>query len=281
MRLSALGLIISVAYRNNSLLDISEYYPAWVACIDNNAQKYHIHHGIADYWQARTLTLESKAGLSVAQVSPDLLPFRWENNSSEYEGNDFDFVILDGNTDSNYEIKLATVVDQFGQPDVSFSCEGNDVLIYNQPKDVKFRDQFIPENSSSDLEKAGDKIFYFASQLPSQVGTISGDSRTADESTSTLGYLTFGPYVNIPAGEYQFKIEYSGQANDEINIGAWDVSLIQNTQITALLRGDIQSGGNLIASNFHTQAPGMIEIRVYYNGIGTLVVDSLQIERIK
>ena len=278
--LVSLGLIISVASRNNPLIDISEYYPSWVACIDNNAQKYQLHHGIADYWQARTLTLESKAGLSVAQVSPDLMPFRWENNSKEYEGNDFDFIILGGNKAGNYEIKLATVVDRFGEPNASFSCEGNIVLVYNEPKDKKFREQFTSTNSSLDLEKIGNKMFYYGSQLPSQVGTISGDSRIANETTSPVGFLTFGPYAIIPAGDYQFTIEYNGQSIDNSNIGAWDVSLKVIAQTSELLRGDILSGGNSIVGSFRAPVRGNIEIRVYYNGIGTLEVNSLQIERI-
>lgn len=122
--------------------NLTEYYPGFIQCMDENAGRLDIHHGIAHYWQARPITLLSKTQLVVVQVFPDLTPMKFLNNSDFYRDN-FDFVIIDNDPPPGIWIDRELVYQRFGAPATTFSCEDSDVLVYNRESDSNFRHQFI------------------------------------------------------------------------------------------------------------------------------------------
>ncbi len=136
--------VIVVNFRTSwpaPLPDLTGYYPAFTACMDENAARLNLHQGIAHYWQARQTTLLSKTGLVVAQVYPDLSPMRYLNNSDTYRG-DFDFVIIDNNPPPGIWIGRQIILSRFGQPAATFQCGDSDILVYNRPGDTAFRTLF-------------------------------------------------------------------------------------------------------------------------------------------
>lgn len=60
-----------------------------------------------------------------------------------------------------------------------------------------------------------------ASQLPSLVGELR-DGRLVSR-PGVPGYLSYGPYTKIPAGQVEYAIVYASAADPAVEIGAWDI----------------------------------------------------------
>jgi hypothetical protein len=143
---AAILIVIGINFSgtlSSPLPDLTNYYPEFTACLDENAARLHLHRGISHYWQARKNTYLSKTGLIISQVYPDLTPMLILNNSDIYRG-EFDFVIIDNHPEQKGWgwIERDVVLSRFGQPATSFTCGQSDILIYNRESDKAFRDQF-------------------------------------------------------------------------------------------------------------------------------------------
>lgn len=122
--------------------NLADYYPELNACFDRETSRLGLHRGIGHYWQARPLTLLSKTGLAVVQVSPDLAPFMFLGNSDWYYEDQFDFIIIDRTATYGYQIDPGMVLARFGPPAATATCGSNDILVYNRATDDAFRHQF-------------------------------------------------------------------------------------------------------------------------------------------
>jgi hypothetical protein len=60
-----------------------------------------------------------------------------------------------------------------------------------------------------------------ASQLPSLVGELRDDRLVARPGVP--GYLSYGPYTQIPAGQVEYAIVYASTAGPAVEVGAWDI----------------------------------------------------------
>lgn len=102
-------------------------------------------YGYGNYWYARLLTLESRRGLQINEIHPDVYMNQWMNNPNRYFGLPgsnhgeypaYTFILMNG-------IESPRVLAQFGEPAQKLRFEENDealeVWIYNRPQDVKFR----------------------------------------------------------------------------------------------------------------------------------------------
>lgn len=123
--------------------------PELATCLDENAGQYHIRRGMANYWQARPVTLFSKMGLVVVQVDPDLKPFRILNNSDGYR-DEFDFVIVSNDFEPGHWMDRKIVINKFGEPASTFFCGKSEVMIYNRETDTLIKKHFIPFFLSQD-----------------------------------------------------------------------------------------------------------------------------------
>lgn len=124
-----------------SLPELQHTPQKFVECLDEKSVQYRLHRGMANYWQARPVTLLSKTGLVVVQVDPDLKPFRILNNSDGYR-DDFDFVIISNNMQPGYWMDRNIVLSKFGQPASTFFCEKSEILVYNRESDTQIKNHF-------------------------------------------------------------------------------------------------------------------------------------------
>jgi hypothetical protein len=60
-----------------------------------------------------------------------------------------------------------------------------------------------------------------ANQLPSVIGELRNDRLVAR--SGIPGYLSYGPYVQIPSGRIEYTIVYSSEANPGVEVGVWDI----------------------------------------------------------
>lgn len=135
------------------------------------------------------------------------------------------------------------------------------------------------------INKTKDYILYPASLLYSGIGVIEGNDMVARVGQQQAGFLTFGPYIKLPPGEYRFVYKLSANATGAgEKVGAWDV--FSPAGIADYKRGDVLSHpGQFEISEIFTVTPEDngkdIEIRVWYDGVGNLTAHSLLIKRIR
>lgn len=65
-------------------------------------------------------------------------------------------------------------------------------------------------------------VHWTAAQLPSVIGHMQG-TRLVPREQGAAGYLSYGPYIKLPAGAYSHRIEYISQANSRTTVGHWDL----------------------------------------------------------
>lgn len=267
-------------YPISNFPNLADFYPSNIACIDKKVGNLGLKRGIAQYWRARTITLLSKKGVVVVQVAPNLLPYRWENNSDWYK-DDFNFIIIDQPSTTWLSINKETVINRFGEPALIFSCEGMEILVYNRPTDTLFKRQFdYTSVKLDDLAPDTLNMTYPAVALPSQIGSIEGNSRIASDGT-TAGYLTYGPFQRLENGKYYFQITYKAQQNSQAEVGKWDVVVVSNGKSKTLIQGNMVPNNDQISGNFEiNEKSAVIEVRTFYEGNGSLEIESLVIRRI-
>jgi hypothetical protein len=109
-----------------------------------------------------------------------------------------------------------------------------------------------------------------ASQLPSLIGQLQG-ARLVPRTPGLAGYLSYGPYVDLPAGVYQHRIDYLSQADDSSTVGSWDlVGQQASGTLVTLASGPLMGTGGSstaltgkVALNKPLQK---VELRLFSNG---------------
>jgi hypothetical protein len=115
-----------------------------------------------------------------------------------------------------------------------------------------------------------------ASQLPSQIGSVDGEARTAIAGNAPAGVLTFGPYAALAAGKYEVQIGYGpsegGQSWDVVGIGPRQQPLnIAAGEFPATVQSDAVLK---VPIELKTAVRGL-EVRSKFSGSGRLTVRSL------
>jgi hypothetical protein len=253
------------------------YYPKYVACIDSALKNYD-RHGIAEYSNAHLITMLSKNNAQVVPVHAENLSiYPWAMNLKKFS-NSYSFAIIDVDPRRDQTPVYQNKVEAFnGKPRKTIVCAEKKLLIYDEGH-LK-----IPY-----FNHAGDQFTWPASQLPSQfLDNVVANSRVASESTAA-GFLTFGPYIVLPEGRYQFSIAYSSQAPATMQVAHWD-SLLDDTKAKPkekLADGTLfgtagrektLEGNFVISKQF---AKNFIEVRVFFLGRKNLTIRSLTIKKV-
>lgn len=119
---------------------------------------------------------------------------------------------------------------------------------------------------------------FSAVHLHSMTGELIDGVRRADEKYHDYGNLTYGPYLALSAGRYEFEIEY--RADCDVAPGSWDVITTASGGVT-LGRGNLDMTSGRIAklrgafSVTIELAQQQFEIRTFFNGRGVLDIISI------
>ncbi len=108
------------------LKNFMHYYPHDVACIDSLAREYHFKNGLANYWDAKYITMFSHEGLRVFTVFPNLAPWYHVMNQNWYYKDDgssgksrlFTFIVND-------EVQPESIEKYLGPPEDTLECTDN------------------------------------------------------------------------------------------------------------------------------------------------------------
>ena len=117
-----------------------------------------------------------------------------------------------------------------------------------------------------------------ADQLPGQAGNISGTGRIADEGADSPGFLSFGPYIDLPAGHYRLNVDYAstGATNK------WDIGRFNDpNKLIVLASGELSaSSRGRLNIKFEVKEPvQQFEVRTWFNGHGMLRLENIKIIR--
>lgn len=109
-----------------------------------------------------------------------------------------------------------------------------------------------------------------AAQLPSLIGHLQGN-RLVPRSPGQAGYLSYGPYIDLPAGVYQHRIDYLSQADDTATVGNWDlVGQQASGTVVTLASGPLMgTSGKSIALTGRAALNSplqKVELRLFSNG---------------
>jgi hypothetical protein len=123
-------------------------------------------------------------------------------------------------------------------------------------------------------------------EFSTNIGTTVGkgfEQRLIPKNKSEAGWLSFGPFVFLPAGTYRFTIDYVSQALPAEHVGDWDVTL-ENTKIFASgqLTGTSGQPRRMegILNIDTTDAGKPLEIRTNYLARGDLQLISSSLQKI-
>jgi hypothetical protein len=255
------------------------YYPAYIACIDSALKNYD-NHGIAEYSNANLITMLSKTNAQVVPVHAENLSiYPWAMNLKKFS-NSYSFAIIDVDPRGSQTPFYQNTVEAFnGKPIKAIVCATKKLLFYK-------KDQLkIPY-----FNQSGDQFTWPAFLLFSQFSdNVIANSRVANETTGA-GFLTYGPYIVLPEGRYQFSLSYSSRAPVTTQVAHWDSSLLDVTKgppkeeilVNGMLfgtagRNKILEGNFIIPKQF---AKNVTEVRVFFLGRKNLTIRSLTIKKV-
>ena len=119
-------------------VDYGEIKPDGVDCIIDVAESHQLIRGVAQYWQARPLTLLSNKRLKVVPIhGVTLKPYFWASSRRQFSGQ-YDFVVVDHSVDDAtswttkawYSIDRSKIIRLNGKPMEIAWCDQSEILIY-------------------------------------------------------------------------------------------------------------------------------------------------------
>lgn len=122
-------------------------------------------------------------------------------------------------------------------------------------------------------------------QLPTQIGTRSSDCTITKNVKNSEGYLSFGPYQNLPNGNYKFEVRIFSDSADTQKIGNFDVVL--NNGVVLVSETIVGSNGKFTTLSGDFTIKGVfdknrsVEIRVFITKNHNASLQAVKIEKIK
>lgn len=121
---------------------------------------------------------------------------------------------------------------------------------------------------------------YLASALPSQTGAVFGSARQAGDGDDP-GYITYGPYAHLRAGQYQFSVRHRF-TNAGDNTSYWQVTIDGSShelfrQSFLDTQGSVQE--EMVAVTLDSAA-NHVELRTFFGGKGLLTIEAVEIRQL-
>ncbi|MCP1440869.1 hypothetical protein J3D54_000001, partial [Pseudomonas sp. GGS8] len=117
-------------------------------------------------------------------------------------------------------------------------------------------------------------------ELAGLVGVPRDGKRVAEQGKTTSGFISYGPYIELPQGKYRVELSISGDGND---LGYTDIQGTNpNNKVVTLAKKSLTPGKEVkIETNLDIQESFIrnLEVRTWYQS-GSLSIQSLTIERL-
>jgi hypothetical protein len=252
----------------------NHYYPAEIACIDDVLEQAEVTNGIAEYWKAKYLQNFSRLDLNIAQYWGNLNEYHWIT-SNKYFKQAYDFAIVFAKNVNPYvyEISLERLIRLNGPPESVESCGDKVIYIYGKDK-LRVKE----------IENVGGAYTWWACELPTRIGEKTAECEMRKKNIAQSGHLTYGPYKELPAGQYNFEIAFSSTAAKIDTAGNWGVTVSLPNEVRIIKNGLIKgSGGNTekATGNFTLASSQKIEIRTWAQKNMDLKVIYIRVIRVR
>ncbi|UMR32525.1 hypothetical protein MJ904_10270 [Massilia sp. MB5] len=165
--------------------------------------------------------------VKVAQYTGELGEHRWITSGGFYQKT-YDFAIISEDQIEVYKLSRDKIIEANGEPENEISCGKKTLLTYLPGKMLVENNKFL---------KAGNFHQWPACELPTRIGVATSDCEMIKEKNALSGHITFGPYEQLPAGQYSFEIAYSSTASKGDTVGDWDVVLALPKEAKVLKNG--------------------------------------------
>lgn len=255
-----------------------DYYPSFVACLDAHVDRYDLHSGIAQYWQARPISMLSQRNLKAVSVRQDLSVWHRMNSIAWYK-RDVDFAVVDHSPSGNiFGFSAETLTKRFGQPTAIFRCEDSEVYVYNRPEDIAFRSAMRRQVLYLDFRNQPDHaVSILGSEFTGRVGTSSGEVRVA--TAAEKGYIVMSDWLQFDSGRYVLEIDYDTDL--VVNPGFVELSGRSREGEIELTGGGLglALGSRQAQFQFATNEPTGVQIQLYTNGNGRFELQEIRIRR--
>ena len=208
----------------------TNYYPDYLACIDEALGQTSLSNGIASYWGGKHIQAFSKLDLTLAQYITDNLTVFPRVTSGKYYRDSYDFAIINNFKfiashrilGHSYRLFKDKVINFSGNPKQIKECGGWTVMVYG-------KDGLLSYVEGTHR--------WQACQLYSNIVSSCNEATGArSASQGKAGHLTYGPYTRMSSGggRYNFEIRYSSTDAPSLQAGTWDVVLAhQGGQLSA------------------------------------------------
>ena len=270
-----LTMVTSASKLNTKKMQFNnDFYPEKIQCLDAIAQRYSLKNGIAQYWDAKPISVLSKQNLNIAQVNNDLRYYNWIT-STAFHREAYDFAVIDQNSKGNYLLDESKIKRINGSPIYETLCSDDWKIIVYPKNALHTTPKFLLQQSY--------KID--ACELPSRIGERLSDCSISSDSNET-GYVTFGPYLPLPAGRYKAEILFSSDSPIGERVGHWDIVLALPNRLLKITNGVFNGTKSIketvtidfsISQQYHDRS---IEIRNFSQTGGALRIYQLTLQRV-
>ncbi len=279
LSLLLIGYIFLTSQRS-AFAALVNYQDPLVVCLERETAQRQIRNGLAEYWQTTSINVLSEGRLHLVTANRDLSPYLWIGNRDAYR-EPIQFTIIHQDARPEWLIQEETLFQKFGPPKEIFECETSKVYVYDYHTNAPIRHWFASSPKLAELNQVGDVAEFFGYALPSGNGGVSiGLSMGVSEDWGNHeGTLAYADLQTLPAGSYSLALDLY---TDSANIGSWEVVDKNDDSPTLLATGPIETvGKSAISGHFILEQQANVELRVQYNGHGTLFVDRLRIAHVE
>ncbi len=279
-----------VSYKGVKEYGFIKYYPKYISCIDEVLKKEKLDNGIAEFWDAKVITGFSKLNLNIAYHNIQLE--KQGLSSKRHFKSSYDFAVLKKIIDDyTYESKdyleapiwLKAVA---GEPKLIKDCSRYWVYVYGKDKlNIQNKDNIGSNFEDIEIPKieVGEELIWKGCELSTHLGKQTQECFLTKDK-STRGLLTYGPYQKLPAGNYQFEIEYNSVNNSKEQIGNWSVSISNFGEVKNKIMSGSDGKNKRIIGKFalnESQHMEAVEVRIWAESNKDLTVHFLKIKRIQ
>jgi hypothetical protein len=256
-------------------LSTDTYYNDELACLDAAlGAEPGLRHGIAQYWDAKSVQAFSKQQIVLAQYLPSLEEHRWIT-SSKFFRERYDFAIVATDPASAGGLERARIVKLNGEPRKSAVCDKRTLMIYG-PQQLRVLRIAAP----------GDALAWTGCDLQSLVTKATPACSLRKDDPQQEGVLSYGPYETLPPGRYAFALDFTSTLPRGAYAGNWKVTITIPKGNRTLAGGDLHgtAGAPFTLSGEFTIGTGQtenVEVVTYSAKGGAMGVNALRIRRLE
>lgn len=141
-----LGFYLSFYIIKNRSLKI-EYYPDWIACLDDLGRRNHWQRGMGGFWTSAPVRNFSKTGLVLDYYLPDLSIRPWQNTLKWYRlDQKYSFAILS-------ELDEEVLSKTFGLGAHTEKCYGTKIYVFSEQNEKEIKDFILRKKAELDVWK--------------------------------------------------------------------------------------------------------------------------------